>query len=89
MARQFNPDVVLCDIGLPGEIDGYSVAKALRAEEATRSAYLVAITGFGQDDDRRRAVDAGFDRHLIKPVDHAGLLALLTGVARGRNRRDP
>jgi PAS domain S-box-containing protein len=89
MARQFNPDVVLCDIGLPGEIDGYGVAKALRADKATSSVYLVAVTGFGQEEDRRRAAEAGFDRHMIKPVDHAGLLALLTGVTEDRNQRNP
>jgi PAS domain S-box-containing protein len=89
MARQFNPHVVLCDIGLPGEIDGYGVAKALRADKATRSVFLVAVTGFGQDEDRRRAAEAGFDRHMIKPVDHAGLLELLTGVTEDRNQRNP
>jgi PAS domain S-box-containing protein len=89
LARQFNPDVVLCDIGLPGEIDGYGVAKALRADRATSSAFLVAVTGFGQDEDRRRAAAAGFDRHMIKPVDHAGLLELIAGVTEDRNQRNP
>jgi two-component system CheB/CheR fusion protein len=66
-ARAFLPDVVLCDIGLPG-MDGYEVARALRAEPALSSAYLVAVTGYASPEDARRAAGAGFDLHLGKPV---------------------
>jgi two-component system CheB/CheR fusion protein len=66
-ARVFQPDVVLCDIGLPG-IDGYAVARALRADPAVSSAFLVAVTGYASPEDARRAVGAGFDLHLGKPV---------------------
>ena len=66
-AREFHPDVVLCDIGLPG-MDGYAVARAFRADPALASAYLVAVTGYASPDDARRAVGAGFDMHLGKPV---------------------
>ncbi|HZZ71712.1 MAG TPA: ATP-binding protein [Pirellulales bacterium] len=67
-AAEFKPEVVLCDIGLPGALDGYQVARALRAAPETASAYLIALSGYGQDDDRRRSLEAGFDLHLVKPV---------------------
>jgi signal transduction histidine kinase/DNA-binding response OmpR family regulator len=70
-ARQ--PDVVLCDIGLPGGMDGYEVARVLRVDPALASVYLVALTGYGQEEDQRRALAAGFDQHLTKPVDYADL----------------
>ena len=68
-ARQFNPDVVLCDIGLPG-MSGYDVARAFRADPALRSAFLVALSGYNQATDLDRAGAAGFDRHLAKADDH-------------------
>lgn len=67
-AREFHPDVVVLDIGLPG-LSGYEVAQHLRSDERFRSTPLVAVTGYGQEDDRRRAREAGFDYHLTKPVD--------------------
>jgi PAS domain S-box-containing protein len=67
-ARTEAPQVCLLDIGLPG-MDGYELARHLRAQPATRHAFLVAITGYGQDSDRRLAAEAGFDRHLVKPID--------------------
>jgi two-component system CheB/CheR fusion protein len=66
-ARAFHPDVVLCDIGLPGA-DGYAVARALRADPDLASTYLVALTGYALPEDARRALSAGFDRHLGKPT---------------------
>ena len=71
-ALSFRPDVVLLDIGLPG-MNGYEVARALRAEPVLGRVALVALTGWGAEDDRRRAMEAGFDHHLTKPVD-LGLL---------------
>ncbi len=67
MARAWRPDLVLCDIGLP-VLDGYAVARAIRAGPDGASTYLVAVTGYTSPEDRRRAADAGFDRHLGKPV---------------------
>ncbi len=81
-ARSFGPTVVLCDIGLPGGMDGYAVARALRAEPALREARLVALTGYGQDDDKLRAREAGFDEHLTKPVNLAGDRACARGARR-------
>lgn len=68
VARRHRPAVVILDIGMP-DLTGYEVAHMLRADPACRDALLLAITGWGQDVDRRRAFDAGFDRHLTKPVD--------------------
>jgi signal transduction histidine kinase len=75
-ARKFHPEVVLCDLGLPG-MNGFEVAVELRRDPATRSARLIAVTGYGGAEDRRRSKEAGFDLHLTKPVDPAKLKALL------------
>jgi signal transduction histidine kinase len=75
-ARVFHPEVVLCDLGLPG-MDGFQVAAALRRDPSTSSAKLIAVTGYGGDEDRRRSKEAGFDMHLTKPVDPAQLRRLL------------
>lgn len=68
-AKRFVPQLVLCDIGLPGGMDGYAVARALRGERQTDRATLIALTGYGQDEFVQRAHEAGFDRHMTKPVD--------------------
>jgi signal transduction histidine kinase/CheY-like chemotaxis protein len=70
------PDVVLLDIGLPG-MDGYEVGERLRQQRGTGGALLIALTGFGQESDRRRALAAGFDEHMTKPVDPEALKRLL------------
>jgi CheY-like chemotaxis protein len=75
-AIEFQPDAVLLDIGLPG-MDGYSVARELRKHEACADSVIVAITGYGQDEDRKRCREAGFNFHLVKPIDHDALLTLL------------
>jgi two-component system CheB/CheR fusion protein len=73
-------DVALIDIGLP-DVDGYDVARRIRATEHGKSAYLIALTGYGQAEDRRRAAEAGFDAHLVKPVDPEALVSLLAARA--------
>jgi CheY-like chemotaxis protein len=66
--REFRPDVAFLDIGMPG-LTGYEVAQAVRAEPWGSEVTLIALTGWGQPDDKLRARSAGFDRHLIKPID--------------------
>ncbi len=81
LARSCKPDVVLCDIGLPG-MNGYEVATAIRNAGDLRSVCLIAMTGYGLDEDRRRALEAGFDHHLTKPVD-PWVLERLLGLDQG------
>jgi len=76
-AVRFRPQVVLCDLGLPG-MDGLTVAGVLRREPGTTQAFLVALSGFGEDGDVQRARQAGFDLHLTKPVDPNDLHQLLS-----------
>jgi CheY-like chemotaxis protein len=78
-AAAFKPDVVLLDIGLPG-MDGYEVALKMRELPGLRDIRLVAVTGYGRSDDRLRAREAGFDDHLIKPVEYAVLERTLAGI---------
>ncbi len=75
-ARHFHPEIVLCDLGLPG-MDGFEVAAELRRDPTTASARLIAVTGYGREEDRRRSKAAGFDLHLTKPVDPARLRQVL------------
>jgi CheY-like chemotaxis protein len=75
-ARTFKPDYVLLDIGLPG-MNGYDVAAALRAEKTLGDPVIVAVSGYGQEEDRRRSFAAGFDHHLVKPVDLESLAELI------------
>jgi len=79
-SRAEAPDVFLLDIGLPG-IDGNELARRLRAQPETADAVLVAVTGYGQENDRKVTLAAGFDHHLVKPVDLEALAAILAGAA--------
>jgi two-component system, chemotaxis family, CheB/CheR fusion protein len=80
-ADEFLPDCVLLDLGLPG-IDGYEVAKRLRSRPYGGDVVLVALTGWGGKDVRTRAADAGFDYHLVKPVNWEELERIVDSVAR-------
>ncbi len=77
LAKAFRPQVVFLDIGLPGK-NGYEVARELRTLPEMHSTLLVALTGYGHDDDRRRANEAGFDAFQVKPVAPDALESLLT-----------
>ncbi len=76
VAEAFRPDVILLDIGMPA-LDGHGVARRLRGERWGAAIYLVALSGRGHEEDKRRALEAGFDRHVTKPLDLALLETLL------------
>ena len=80
LAERFAPDACLLDIGLPG-MDGHELARRLRAQPATSQALLVAVTGYGQAQDREASLQAGFDHHLVKPVDMVALERILAAAA--------
>jgi CheY-like chemotaxis protein len=82
--RTRQPDVVLLDIGLPG-MDGYEVARRLKEMPAMADAILIAITGYGQADDVARSRKAGFDHHLVKPIEPGNLMALFDEPATSRS----
>jgi CheY-like chemotaxis protein len=77
--ENYRPNVVLLDIGMPG-MDGFEVAKRIREREEFASVMLIALTGWGQQDDRRRTHEAGFDHHLVKPADITTLQSLLVSL---------
>ena len=79
-ALDYRPNVVLLDIGLPG-LNGYEVAKQIRQQPALKSTVLVAMTGYGQESDRKTHMRAGFDHHLVKPADFPKVLKILTTVS--------
>ena len=78
LARTF--DVVICDIGLPG-LDGYEVVGRLRSAATGARPYLIALSGYCQAEDRARALDAGFDQYLVKPVAPEALLAVIGAIS--------
>jgi two-component system CheB/CheR fusion protein len=87
-ARAFAPHLVLCDIGLPG-MDGYAVARAIRADPALDRVLLVALSGYTQPEDVARARAAGFDAHLAKPLDFEALEQALAKVASAGRQDNP
>jgi signal transduction histidine kinase len=76
-AREFSPNVMILDLGMP-EMDGYAVARAVRSDPKFATTRLIALSGYGQAEDRRRTADVGFDEHLVKPVEHDVLNAALS-----------
>jgi PAS domain S-box-containing protein len=82
LAREHKPDVIVLDIGLPG-VDGYELARRIKREPDLASIRLVAHTGYGSPEDRKKAIDAGFDAHLVKPAELDDLDAALRGTGRG------
>jgi CheY-like chemotaxis protein len=93
VALRWRPQFVLLDIGLPG-MDGYQAAATLRQEESCQDTVIIAVTGYGRSEDRDRSREAGIDHHLLKPIDHRVLLALLVQShvpheSSGPGRSDP
>lgn len=83
VASRFEPDIVLLDLGLP-DVSGYEVARELRRMRGGQPLYLAAITGWGTDEDRARAIEAGFDQHVLKPADYAKLRDVIVRAERRR-----
>jgi CheY-like chemotaxis protein/two-component sensor histidine kinase len=83
LASKYRPDFVLLDIGLPG-MDGYEVARRLRQQPELKNLRLIALTGYGQESDHARSQEAGFDHHVVKPVEFESLHSLLASLARSR-----
>jgi CheY-like chemotaxis protein len=79
LARAFRPQVTLLDIGLPG-MNGYEVARKLRKQRGGRKTTLIAVTGYGQEEDRQKSTEAGFDHHLTKPVNYDTLASLINSL---------
>jgi two-component system CheB/CheR fusion protein len=87
MAIERKPDIALIDIGLP-EVSGFDVARQVRAAiQGPDSPYLIAVTGYGSPEDQARAIEAGFDAHIVKPIDSKRLFELLAKIAAERSAR--
>lgn len=86
--REFRPDIIIMDIGMP-IMDGYQAARAIRSESWGQAIPLIALTGWGQDDDKQKTHDAGFDRHLVKPVAPDALRSLLTELTAAQTPESP
>jgi len=84
--ERLRPEVVLLDIGLP-RVNGYEVCRRIRAQPWGNGVTLIALTGWGQEEDRRKSDDAGFDGHLVKPVEYAPLVAMIDSAVATRRRR--
>ena len=85
VAKRHPPEFILLDIGLPG-MGGYEVASRLRRETCGKDAVIVAVSGYGQEEDRRRSKEAGFDHHLIKPLNHDAFISLLAAAGNGHGK---
>lgn len=78
--RKSMPDVVICDIGLPGKMNGYDVAQAIRRDKDLAETVVIAVSGYGQESDRRKSAAAGFNAHLVKPIGYEELANMLKGI---------
>lgn len=82
VVEQMRPDVVLLDIGLP-KLNGFEVCRRIREQSWGKGVVIIALTGWGQNEDRRKSIDAGFDNHMVKPVDPVALMKMLSSQAQG------
>lgn len=81
-ARQAAPDVIICDISLSGELDGYDVAEEIRRHSQLKSTFMIALSGFGRPEDKEKSKFAGFNEHLTKPTDFDALIELINNYDR-------
>ncbi len=84
-AQEYQPELIFMDIGLPG-LSGHEVAAKLRGELGMRDTFIVALSGYGTDEDRRKSMRAGFDSHLVKPLDPSALPEILAQADRRREK---
>ncbi|MGI6298209.1 MAG: response regulator [Saccharofermentanales bacterium] len=84
MARRYKPNVIICDIGLP-DMNGYEVARLIRGDSSLKNTYLIAMSGYGCADDIEKSLAAGFDQHLVKPVELSTLDRLLNQAVKAIN----
>jgi two-component system CheB/CheR fusion protein len=80
LVGDWRPEIIVCDIGMPG-MDGYETCRRLRQVPGLEKTLIAAVSGYGNEEDRRRSKEAGFDRHLVKPIGRAALEELIGGVA--------
>jgi CheY-like chemotaxis protein len=83
LAAEYQPDVILLDLGLP-KLNGYEACRHIRQQPRGKELIIIAQTGWGQDEDRRRTHEAGFDHHMVKPVDPAALIKMLAELQQAR-----
>ena len=81
-AQKTVPDVIICDISLSGNLDGYDVAAEIRRQESLKSIFLIALSGFGRREDKEKSKSAGFDEHFTKPTDFDALIELINSFDR-------
>lgn len=86
LVKSIKPDLIFCDIGLPGGCDGYAVARSVREDSAISNTFMVALSGYGQEKDKKLALESGFDEHLLKPVDFNGLTTMINAAANSLRR---
>jgi CheY-like chemotaxis protein len=86
IAEEFRPDLVFLDIGLP-QLNGYGVAQRIRENSWGEHTILIAVTGWGQDEDRQRSKKAGFDSHMVKPIEFPSVVRLLAELQRSKSMR--
>ena len=88
LAGEYRPDVILLDIGLP-RLNGFEACRLIREQPKGDGVVMIAVTGWGQDEDRRKSHEAGFDHHMVKPVDPQALLKMLAGFDVGAEKQRP
>jgi two-component system CheB/CheR fusion protein len=87
-AAQWRPQVVLCDIGMP-KMNGYEACRSIRQQPWGHDMVMIAVTGWGREEDKRQAKEAGFDRHMVKPIEHQALMRMLAGLDLVRDSSEP